>query len=220
MGVMRQKTEPVVLPLRPDLSFELRLWQKGMSHLAGIDEAGRGAWAGPVSAAAVIFHSTSALPSALDEVNDSKKLSPNQREELAWAIKEYAACWGIGFASAEEIDSLGILPSTRLAMKRAIASLALMPSHLLLDFVTIPDLALPQTPLVKGDARCLSIAAASILAKTARDHVMCEQDHLYPGYGWMTNKGYGTAVHRSAIQDLGLTPIHRRSFRPMSLMPS
>ena len=215
---MRQKIDPILLPHRPDLSFEFRLWREGISHLAGIDEAGRGAWAGPVAAAAVIFHSKSALPSALDEVNDSKKLSSKKREELAWAIKEYAAGWGIGFASADEIDSIGILPSTRLAMKRALSSLTLMPDHLLLDFVTIPDLALPQTPLVKGDARSLSIAAASILAKTARDHVMREQDDQYPGYGWMTNMGYGTAAHRSAIQNLGLTPIHRRSFRPMSLL--
>lgn len=212
---MRQKGELLLLPSHPDLSFEKILWKAGYPYLAGIDEAGRGAWAGPVAAAAVIFHAVDVMPVLLEQVNDSKKLSAKQRELLSLEIKAYAACWGVGFASADEIDSIGILPATRLAMKRAVSSLAIFPVHLLLDYVKIPDVAIPQTSLVKGDARCVSIAAASILAKTARDHVMIEQDELHPGYGWSSNKGYGTAAHRSSIQSLGLTPIHRRSFRPM-----
>lgn len=212
---MRPKAESLVLPPHPDLSFERKLWKAGYPYIAGIDEAGRGAWAGPVAAAAVIFQEVDVMPVILEQVNDSKKLSAKQRDRLSLEIKAYAACWGVGFASADEIDSIGILPATRLAMKRAVSSLAIFPVQLLLDYVKIPDVAIPQTSLVKGDARCVSIAAASILAKTARDHVMNEQDQLYPGYRWFTNKGYGTAAHRSAIQSLGLTPIHRRSFRPM-----
>jgi len=217
---MRVKKTPIVLPPLPDLTFEHKLWQDGYSHLAGIDEAGRGAWAGPVSAAAVIFPQMSIIPKHLAGLNDSKKLKPHQREKLAIEIKEIAAGWGIGFASSEEVDELGILPATKLAMQRALCSLAYSPGYLLVDYVTLPDNPTPQMALVKGDARSVSIAAASILAKTARDHVMCEQDDLYPGYYWSANKGYGTAAHQQAIQSLGLSPIHRRSFQPVAAFVS
>jgi ribonuclease HII len=213
---MRVKKIPIVLPPLPDLTFEHNLWQEGYSHLAGIDEAGRGAWAGPVSAAAVIFHQMNTLPEDLAGLNDSKKLKPHQREKLAIEIKKTAAGWGIGFASSDEVDELGILPATKLAMQRALCSLGDSPEYLLVDYVSLPDNPTPQMALVKGDARSVSIAAASILAKTARDHVMCEQDAMFPGYHWSANKGYGTAAHQQAIQDLGLSPIHRRSFQPVA----
>lgn len=204
------------LPPKPDLSFEQKLWREGYSHLAGLDEAGRGAWAGPVSAAAVIFQKMDVLPPMLSGLNDSKKLTPKQREILAFQIKDIAMCWGVGFATSEEIDSLGILPATKLAMQRAICSLGFQPGYLLVDYLSLREYSTPQLSLVKGDAKCASIAAASILAKTARDHVMDEQDHLHPGYSWSTNKGYGTAAHQRAIHTIGLSPIHRRSFRPVA----
>ena len=201
--------------ISPDLSFELPLWAAGAFHLAGLDEAGRGAWAGPVSAAAVILPQAADLCIQLKGVRDSKQMTPRQR--FAWAvnIRQTALTWGVGFASHTEIDALGILPATRLAMQRALAQLALPPQHLLLDSVRLPAVALPQTVLIKGDVHCLSIAAASVLAKTARDELLIAWEQEYPGYGFARHKGYGTAAHRQALQLKGPCPMHRFTFAPI-----
>ena len=202
----------------PDLEFEKALWQAGISRVAGIDEAGRGALAGPVAAAAVILPAEAELPGLLAGVRDSKQMTPLARRRLAPRIREIARAWGIGFASADEIDSLGIVPATRLAALRALESMPLIPDYLLTDFrLELPELDISQTALVKGDVHCLSIAAASVLAKTARDQLMCELDTLYQGYGLGKHKGYGTQAHRSALKRLGISPVHRRSFQVKEL---
>ncbi len=201
-----------LIPPEPDLSFEQVLWQAGLTSVAGIDEAGRGALAGPVAAAVVILPPEQKIRLRLKGVRDSKQLTPWQRETLRERILQYAAAWGVGFASSAEIDQLGILPATRLAACRALEALILLPSHLLLDYILLPDVVTPQTALVKGDCRSLSIAAASILAKTSRDAVMRDLDLVYPGYGFARHKGYGTIAHRQAIRQLGLSPLHRVSF--------
>ncbi len=183
-----------------------------MKTVAGIDEAGRGALAGPVAAAAVILPPTPAIAKLLKGVRDSKQLLPSQREAAMSLIITHAAYWGVGFASPEEIDHQGIVPATRLAACRALQSLVIEPAHLLLDYLFLPDINLPQTALTKGDCRSLSIAAASILAKTARDALLGKLDLIYPGYGFAAHKGYGTQAHRRALQRLGPCPMHRLSF--------
>lgn len=200
------------LPAAPTLEFEQELWAQGLDLVAGIDEAGRGALAGPVAAAAVILPRDPAIAAELSGVRDSKEMTPAQRTAWAGRIKAQAAAWGVGMASHAEIDELGILPATYLAARRALAALALKPQHLLLDFITIPGESVPQTGLVKGDARCLSIAAASVLAKTSRDAWMCSLDREYPAYGFAAHKGYGTLAHRQALARLGPCPFHRVSF--------
>ena len=213
---MRRKFNPDDLPPAPNLEFEHEYWRRGCQFIAGIDEAGRGALAGPVFAAAVILPSARVdlLPS-LAGVDDSKKLTVAQREQWAVRIPHIAVSCAVASASAEEIDRMGILPATRLAAQRAIQTLSINPDHLLLDYILLPALPLPQTPLVKGDARSLSIAAASILAKTARDAHLCVLDKTYPGYGFAAHKGYGTSKHLAALEKLGPTPIHRRNFAPL-----
>ena len=198
----------------PDLSHEKHLWTH-FKRIAGLDEAGRGALAGPVAVGAVILPEDEPLLfQALAGVRDSKQMTPLGRERLAPRIREVALAWGVAFASAEEIDSLGIVRATRTAAVRALSALALMPDYLLTDFrLELPQLELAQTSLVKGDARCLSIACASVLAKTARDEWMRELDSQYPGYGLGKHKGYGTQAHRSAMKRLGLSKIHRQSFK-------
>ena len=198
----------------PDLSYETNLWPY-YRHIAGLDEAGRGALAGPVAVGAVILpQDRSSLARTLAGVRDSKQMAPHERESLAPRIKEAALTWNVGFASAEEIDSQGIVPATRLAALRALSGLSLAPQFLLTDFrLELPQLDVSQTALVKGDALCLSIAAASVLAKTSRDQLMCELDLHYSGYGLGKHKGYGTQAHRSALQRLGSSPIHRKSFQ-------
>jgi ribonuclease HII len=208
---------PNLQPDFPTLDLERALWANGALWVAGIDEAGRGAWAGPVAAAAVILPQISNFTLELKGVRDSKKMTPAQRETWARVIQESAVSWGVGLGSAAEIDALGILPATRLACRRAIASLAVIPDHLLLDYLHLPELSIPQTALPKGDAISLSIAAASVLAKTRRDAILCELDEHYPGYGFADHKGYGTAAHRLAIQILGPSPEHRLSFRPLRI---
>jgi len=215
-GNMPRKFDPADLPPFPDLSFENEHWRRGCQTVAGIDEAGRGALAGPVYAAAVILPSARVdLIPTLAGVNDSKKLTPSQRERWATCLPQIAVACAIASASAEEIDRIGILPATRLAAQRAIQALSLTPDHLLLDYILLPSVHLPQTPLVKGDARSLSIAAASILAKTARDAHLRTLDQEYPDYGFAAHKGYGTPKHLAALEKLGPTPIHRRSFAPL-----
>jgi ribonuclease HII len=201
--------------ISPDLSFELPLWTTGTLHLAGLDEAGRGAWAGPVSAAAVILPQDVDLCILLKGVRDSKQMTPRQRCIWAVEIRRVALAWGVGFASHTEIDALGILPATRLAMQRALEQLVLPPQHLLLDAVRLPAVALPQTVLIKGDVHCLSIAAASVLAKTARDELLVAWDKEYPGYGFARHKGYGTAAHRQALLFKGPCQLHRLTFAPI-----
>jgi ribonuclease HII len=198
----------------PDLTYETHLWPQ-FRHIAGLDEAGRGALAGPVAVGAVILPNDKTLLSrTLVGVRDSKQMTPLERESLAPRIKDAALTWSVGFASAEEIDAQGIVPATRLAALRALHGLTLAPQYLLTDFrLELPELDIPQTALVKGDALCLSIAAASVLAKTSRDQLMCELDLCYRGYGLGKHKGYGTQSHRSAMKRLGVSPIHRRSFQ-------
>lgn len=201
-----------LLPAEPDLTFESPLWQAGLTTVAGIDEAGRGALAGPVAAAAVILPADEKIQGDLLGVRDSKQLSAEQRQTAREKILGCAIAWGVGFATAQEIDQIGILPATRLAARRAVEALKIHPAHLLLDYILLPDIPIPQTALVKGDCRSLSIAAASILAKTSRDAVLHELELTYTGYGFARHKGYGTRAHREAIRQLGVCPVHRLSF--------
>lgn len=209
---MRQKFDRSLIPLAPDLSFETKLWAEGIRYIAGIDEAGRGALAGPVCAAAVILPASSALQDLLTGVRDSKEMSPDKRKTWARRIACTAVSYGIGFAEAAEIDAIGIAPATRLAALRALENLCLPPQHLLIDYLSLFESPLPQTSLVKGDARCLSIAAASVMAKTARDTLMCRLHLDYPAYGFDRHKGYGTQEHRQVLAVLGPSPVHRRTF--------
>ena len=200
-------------PDRPTLDHELQLIQSGHTRVAGIDEAGRGAWAGPVVAAAVILN-LAAAPS-LQDVNDSKQLSPRQREALYQVIIDHCVTYGVGQANAAEIDALGILPATRLAMTRAAAALMPLPDALIIDAVRLPQLNLPQTVFNFADAISLSVAAASILAKVARDRLLIDLDARYPEYQFARHKGYGTRIHQAALQSIGPCEIHRTSFRPI-----
>ncbi|MFQ5616126.1 MAG: ribonuclease HII [Anaerolineales bacterium] len=278
----RKKLDPSLIPPAPDLRFETQLWENGNRYIAGIDEAGRGALAGPVYAAAVIlppdsgydrarspllrntrlrnagipaceptgkmpvlqYHahpcffrlewsqrddgalstststqlsaSTSTqLSASLAGVRDSKEMTASQREEWAARIPDIALTVGVGSATPKEIDDYGILPATRLAIRRALLKLDPPPDHLLIDYLRLPRTPTPQTPLTKGDARSLSIAAASVLAKTARDAQMLELDATHPGYGFASHKGYGVPAHLTAIEKLGPSPVHRMSFTPL-----
>ena len=205
----------------PDLVLELALHIDGIGIIAGIDEAGRGAWAGPVVAAAVVLPlDSSDLESDLEGVRDSKLLSARQRSHLAGIILEIASSIGVGQATAEEVDMLGLVPATRAAMTRAVHKLDPAPDHLLIDYMLLPESELPQTALPRGDAIVLSIAAASIIAKVARDKIMIDLEQCYPGYGFPRHKGYGTCVHREALALLGPSPAHRRSFKPIAALLS
>lgn len=214
---MTRRLDPLLIPSSPNLTFESALWQSGVQLIAGIDEAGRGAWAGPVSAAAVILPADETIAFRLEGVRDSKQLSPDLRTSLAEVIKCSALAWAVGFASSAEIDEYGILSATRFAMTRAVNQLVRSPSHLLIDALFLPEISTPQTALLKGDQRCLSIAAASILAKTSRDSLMVRMEEAYPGYGFAAHKGYGTARHRKALNELGHCPEHRMSFSPLRM---
>lgn len=202
----------------PTLIWEMAHWREGRS-VAGIDEAGRGAWAGPVVAAAVILPpDPEQLAVTLAGVDDSKKLTPAQRQALAARIGDVAAV-GIGAAPANEIDEIGILPATFNAMRRALAALTAPPDFLLIDYIPRPLGAWPQQRLVRGDGESLSIAAASIIAKVHRDNLLAGFDADHPGYGFARHKGYGTAQHRAAIAELGPCAIHRRSWSPFRQLP-
>ncbi len=213
----RVKFDLSLIPERPDLQFEIELWKKGLRLVAGVDEAGRGALLGPVSAGAVVLpHDLPDLFDRLDGVRDSKEMTPEERGYWAIEIKQVAVCWGVGYASAAEIDRIGILPATYLAATRALAGLTVDVEHILIDYITLPDVKTPQTPLTKGDARSLSIAAASVLAKTERDAVLISLDADYPGYHLASNKGYGTVEHRAALESIGPCAIHRYTFSPIA----
>jgi ribonuclease HII len=202
---------------RAGLGFELELWGAGMRAIAGVDEVGRGALAGPVVAAAVILppHPEVVAP-LVGRVDDSKALTARQREALFDEIVGLAVAVGVGRCEACDIDAWGIVPATRQAMMLALASLACPPDYVLLDFLTLPDLTCSQRGIPHGDALSLSIAAASIVAKVTRDRWMCEQEAQYPGYGFGQHKGYATAFHRGAIGRLGPCNIHRVSFAPIA----
>ena len=178
------------------------------TYICGIDEVGRGPLAGPVVAGAVI------LPKNFDilYINDSKKLSEKKREELYDIIMEKAVATGIGYASVERIDEINILQATFEAMRDAISKLSVSPDILLNDAVTIPQVSVPQVPIIKGDAKSISIGAASIIAKVTRDRLMADYDMVFPEYGFASNKGYGSAQHIEAIKKYGPCPIHRRTF--------
>ena len=180
----------------------------GSGLICGIDEAGRGPLAGPVAAAAVILPEDLILP----YLNDSKKVTEKRREALFLQIKEKALAWSVIMVPPERIDEINILQATYEAMRLAVSQLKVKPSVLVNDAVTIPGIALPQVPVVKGDAKCISIAAASILAKVTRDRIMEEMDAKHPEYGFAKHKGYGTREHMNAIREHGPCPIHRRSF--------
>ena len=198
----------------PTLMLEMEAHAVWNGHVCGVDEAGRGPWAGPVSAAAVILNPDD-LPPGID---DSKALTEKRRALLEPEIKARALAWGVGFASVEEIDELNILHATGLAMRRAVEALAHPPVHALVDGNYRFKLPCAVTPVVKGDSRSLSIAAASILAKTARDRLMIEMDATYPGYGFASHKGYNAPIHQKALQTLGPCPEHRRSWAPIKAL--
>lgn len=213
----KNKFDLSLLPARPTLEFEEALWVKGTRYIAGVDEAGRGALAGPVAAGAVILPSEQPdLADCLHGVRDSKEMSSGEREVWAEAIKGIALAFNVGFATAGEIDRFGIVPATCLAASRAMAGLAHPPEHLLVDYLTLPDAGVGQTPLVKGDARSLSIACASVLAKTERDALLIAMDEDFPGYDLCYNKGYATEAHRLAIKKFGPCEAHRRTFSPVA----
>lgn len=202
--------------LTPDLSEELALLAAGHVHVAGLDEAGRGAWAGPVCAAAVVLPlELPDLCDRLQDVRDSKQLTPLQREQLLPIVRKVAEAVGVGWATPAEVDALGVVPATRRAMVRAVAGLQASADVALIDHLEVPDLGLPQRAFPKADARCLSVAAASIVAKVERDQLMVAFEEDFPGYGFARHKGYGTAAHREALSRLGPSPIHRMSWRPL-----
>ena len=194
--------------LRLEAMREFERQYEDCALICGIDEAGRGPLAGPVVAGAAI------LPKDLTilYLNDSKKLSEKRREELFLEVKEKAISWSVGTASPQRIDEINILQATYEAMREAIAGLNAVPDILFNDAVTIPGVEIRQIPIIKGDAKSVSIAAASVLAKVTRDHMMVEYDKLFPEYGFAKHKGYGTAAHIAAIKEFGPTPIHRRTF--------
>jgi ribonuclease HII len=211
---MPKKFDQSLIPPAPNLHFEQALWESGIDYVAGIDEAGRGALAGPVAAGVVILPKQNKLLKTLHGVRDSKQLTAKARQHWLKVIEETALSCQIGFAWAAEVDELGIMPATRLAATRALTKVVPSPQHLLIDWISIPETELPETSLAKGDARSLSIACASIVAKVHRDGHLIELDETYPGYGFASHKGYGTKKHLAAINELGPCSIHRQSFSP------
>lgn len=200
----------------PTLEHEQALQAQGHLRVAGVDEAGRGCWAGPVVAAAVVLApAVLSNPMLLAGVDDSKQLSASQREAALKCVLAFASEVGVGVVPAYLIDAYGIVGATRLAMLTAILQLPRGPSALLIDALPLPELPLPQLALVRGDARCLSIAAASVLAKVTRDRMMRTADMAYPRYGFSAHKGYGTPAHQQALARWGPCQLHRHSFAPL-----
>ncbi len=195
----------------PTFKLERELISQGFSLIAGVDEAGCGCWAGPVYAAAVILP----LDSRISLIRDSKRLSLAQRERVIVDIKSKATAWAIGTASAQEIDELNIRQASFLAMRRALANLSIQPQTVLSDGFKIPELQLPCRRIIGGDRLVKSIAAASIIAKVERDLEMHRLDQLYPGYGFSQHKGYGTALHKQSLEELGPSILHRMSYKPI-----
>lgn len=193
------------------LRVERELWREGLTRIAGVDEVGVGPLAGPVVAAAVIVPPDMKLRG----VDDSKLVTAALREELAAKIQECALGVGIGIVEVADIDRLNIYHAALEAMRRAVEALPVAPEHIVVDARQIPNVTVPQTPLIDGDARCYSVAAASIVAKVARDRLMRELHEIYPQYGFRDNMGYGTPRHLAAIDQYGPSPVHRRSFAPV-----
>jgi ribonuclease HII len=207
----RQENRAEGQRLRHLLSYERELWAKGAVHVAGVDEAGMAPLAGPVVAGACILP-RDYRPRGID---DSKQLDRRERERLAEDIRRNAICWAVARAEVDEIDGLNIYRAGLVALSRAVRALATPPDHLLVDARKLEDLRVPQTAIIHGDALSLTIAAASILAKTTRDALMADLDAAHPGYGFARHKGYPTAEHFDALRRLGACPIHRRSFQPV-----
>lgn len=209
----------------PNLDFELSFWRDGYSYIAGLDEVGRGALAGPVVAGAVILPVVATRTArawarakkfrAIARVNDSKQLTAALREDLFEPIRACAVCCATGAATHVEVDALGIVRASRLAMLRALEALPCSPDALLVDALVLPEVDVPQQGIIHGDAISLSIAAASIVAKVTRDRLMREVDMSLPGYDFARHKGYGTPEHLAALRACGPSPIHRRSFSPI-----
>lgn len=208
-----QKQVDEDLRLEKMLAYEKELYAQGMDLIAGVDEVGRGPLAGPVVAAAVILPKACKIPG----LNDSKKIPKSKHKEIYEAVLQNAIAIGIGVKDNQVIDQVNIYEATKLAMMEAIGQLDPQPQHLLIDAMKL-DLPIPQTSIIKGDANSLSIAAASIVAKVTRDQMMEEFDREYPGYDFAQNAGYGTAKHLAGLEQLGVTPIHRRSFEPIKSM--
>ena len=199
--------------LRHLLRYETELWERGVLQVAGVDEAGMAPLAGPIVAGACLLP-RDYRPRGID---DSKQLDARARERLAEDIRRNAICWAVARAEVFEIDGINVYRAGLLALTRAVRGLATRPDHVLVDARKLPELGIPHTPIIHGDALSLTIAAASILAKTARDALMAELDLAHPGYGFARHKGYPTAEHFDALQRLGACPIHRRSFQPVRL---
>ncbi|MBI3249102.1 MAG: ribonuclease HII [Deltaproteobacteria bacterium] len=197
----------------PQLTVEQTLWRQGFQIVAGVDEVGMGPLAGPVVAAAVVFPAAATLDTLPRGVRDSKTLSAQARERLEPEIRRVAIGVGIGLVEVEEIDRINIYHAGRKAMRLALAAMPIVPEHVLIDGRALLDLPYPQRAFVKGDRDIYSIAAASIVAKVYRDHLMAELHTLYPQYGFAKHRGYGTAAHRDALRQFGPCPAHRRSFR-------
>ncbi len=210
------KIPPNILKPTPTLETELALYKQGYYFVAGIDEAGRGAWAGPVVAAAVVLPLANAsLSQTLQGVTDSKKMTACQRERLFDVVQDTALSIGVGIGSHSYIDRQRIIAATRHAMRQAVSCLSKIPHYLLIDALPLPNLDIPQLAFPKADAISLSVAAASIIAKVTRDRLMLMLDEQYPGYGFSRHKGYGTKVHQAALAKLGPCRIHRYSFEPI-----
>ncbi|MDU4779710.1 MAG: ribonuclease HII [Streptococcus parasanguinis] len=208
-----QKQVDEDMRLEKMLAYEKELYAQGIDLIAGVDEVGRGPLAGPVVAAAVILPKACKIPG----LNDSKKIPKSKHKEIYEAVLQNAIAIGIGIKDNQVIDQVNIYEATKLAMMEAIGQLEPQPQHLLIDAMKL-DLPIPQTSIIKGDANSLSIAAASIVAKVTRDQMMEEFDREYPGYDFAQNAGYGTAKHLAGLDQLGVTPIHRRSFEPIKSM--
>lgn len=207
------KKRPISSP-SPSQRREIELAKAGYAVVCGLDEAGRGAWAGPVVAAAVVMP----LRPRLHGVRDSKQISLRKREDLAQRIRERALYSSVAFVPAQQIDKIGIAAANELAMRHAVEQLGAKPDFSLVDAFSIAGIPGEQEGIIRGDSKVYSIAAASILAKVARDNMMIDFAQTYPEYGFEKHKGYGTAAHRKALMKHGITPLHRRSFQPMSEM--
>ena len=198
----------------PDFSLEKKYFEKGLKSIAGVDEAGRGSWAGPVVATAVVFEKKEWPKIVNIGLDDSKKLSPKRRRKLFDIIQDNADV-GVGLASVLEIDQINILQATFLAMDRALGNLKVIPDYTLIDGDRVPPVRYPAEAIVKGDARSISIAAASIVAKVTRDELMIELGLNFSNYAWERNMGYGTKKHKEGLERFGVTEHHRKSYKPI-----